>query len=344
MRRSATQSLKPWDRIGARIVPQGDQLVLAGGLLAFTQEGSELLITTLQDDLPRAGGRQPRAKVSKRAVATPAGWVGTDEDLRRAAPLFTTAWLFDVLPRALGLDQPTLHNREGDEVVFHEVTFPLAPAASTEEVARRLDELQPLRRESPTFWNWLGEAAPTRPAPKGEKALLWNITMEDGSVVLGNIELKERTLVLSVNSAVRAEHGRVMLQDALGELTGAPLTKIETIEQMMAARGDDRPSSALDLPPEVQAQVVHAMLDKHYRALLDEPIDGSGKNLGRYAASWIVCWPRPRRPSSTAALTWSTRCAPRGDQRICLRLFMRALTRWLTVPSAREVEIGLPAR
>src|SRR5215208_6521489 len=71
-------------------------------------------------------------------------------------------------------------------------------------------------------------------------------------------------------------------------------------------------------------------------------IDGSGKNLGRYAASWIVCW--PKRPSSTAALTCSTRCAPRGDQRICLRLFIRALTRWLTVPSAREVEIGLPAR
>src|SRR3954470_10192931 len=77
---------------------------------------------------------------------------------------------------------------------------------------------------------------------------------------------------------------------------------------------------------------------------LGQVIKGSGKNLGRSAASWIACWPRPRRPSSTAALTWSTRCAPRGDQRICLRLFMRALTRWLTVPSAREVEIGLPAR
>ena len=68
----------------------------------------------------------------------------------------------------------------------------------------------------------------------------------------------------------------------------------------------------------------------------------SVKNLGRYAASWNAWW--PKRPSSTAALTWSTRWAPRGDQRICLRLFMRALTSWLTVPSAREVEIGLPAR
>ena len=121
---------------------------------------------------------------------------GTDEDLQRAAPLFTTAWLFDVLPRALGLDQPSLHNSEGDEVVFHEVTFPLTPAASPEAVALRLDELQELRQESSTFWNWLSEAAATRPAAESENALLWNVTMEDGSVVLGNIELKERTLVL----------------------------------------------------------------------------------------------------------------------------------------------------
>ena len=161
--RSATQSLKPWDRIGARIVPQGDQLVLAGGLLAFTLEGSELLTTTLQDGLAHASGYQPRGKSRKRAAATLPGWVGSDEDLQRAAPLFTTAWLFDVLPRALGLDQPSLHNSEGDEVVFHEVTFPLTPTASPEEVALRLDELQELRRESPTFWNWLGEAAATRP-------------------------------------------------------------------------------------------------------------------------------------------------------------------------------------
>src|SRR3954465_6107149 len=80
--RSATQSLKPWERIGARFVPEGDQLVLAGGLLAFTQDGSDLLITTLQDGLPRAGGRQQRAQGGKRAVATPTGGVGGDEDLR----------------------------------------------------------------------------------------------------------------------------------------------------------------------------------------------------------------------------------------------------------------------
>src|SRR4051794_22136342 len=81
-----------------------------------------------------------------------------------------------------------------------------------------------------------------------------------------------RVGVIAPASLIHATQPRAMLQGALSGLVGAPLTKIETIEQMRAARGDDRPSSALDLPPEVQTQVVHAMLDKHYRALLDEPI------------------------------------------------------------------------
>jgi hypothetical protein len=37
-----------------------------------------------------------------------------------------------------------------------------------------------------------------------------------------------------------------------------------------------------------------------FRAGMAELRDGSGKKLGRYAASWIACW--PKRPSSTAAL------------------------------------------
>ena len=87
------------------------------------------------------------------------GWNGTDDDLRRAAPLFTTTWLFAVMPRALGTSQPTLFNSEGDEVVFHTVTFPFTSDASREEIARRLGELRPLRQETPTFWNWIGQTS-----------------------------------------------------------------------------------------------------------------------------------------------------------------------------------------
>lgn len=37
--RSATRTLKDWDRVAARVIPQASGLVLAGGLLAFTPRG-----------------------------------------------------------------------------------------------------------------------------------------------------------------------------------------------------------------------------------------------------------------------------------------------------------------
>lgn len=44
---TATRTLKPWDRIAARIVRQGPKMILAGGLLAFTFEASLSLFVQL---------------------------------------------------------------------------------------------------------------------------------------------------------------------------------------------------------------------------------------------------------------------------------------------------------
>jgi hypothetical protein len=101
---TATQTLKPWDRIAARIVRQGPKMILAGGLLAFTLEASQSLFAQLRDRHPHAASVSRKAALSLDALD---GWNGTDEDLRRAAPLFTTTWLFDVLPRALGTSAPS---------------------------------------------------------------------------------------------------------------------------------------------------------------------------------------------------------------------------------------------
>lgn len=49
------------------------------------------------------------------------------------------------------------------------------------------------------------------------------------------------------------------------------------------------------------------------------------------------------RPSSTAARTVATQCAPRGDQRMRRRLAMRALAISSTDAPARELEIAFPA-
>ena len=137
--RSASQSLQLWDRIAARIIPQRDTAVLAGGVLAFTLEGSQQLLARLHDRDSQASNRRGG---KTRALEH---WRGSDDELRRAAPLFTTVWLADVLPRALRTEAPTLFNSDGDEVVFHTVTFPMAPNAGPDEIAHRLGAIPPSR-------------------------------------------------------------------------------------------------------------------------------------------------------------------------------------------------------
>lgn len=268
--RSATRTLKVWDRIAARIMPQGEGHVLSGALLPFTHEAADALLAGLRK---AEGSRSPRAKLAI-----------DDDTLRQLAHLFTTAWLFDVLPKAMGQTTPVLYNGDGEEVLFHRVRFPLARGVTQADVAGVLDALAALRRETARFWNWLGESTPA-PSLAGKEAgaLAWNVTMEDGTAVLGNIELKGRTLVLSVNSAGRATRGTTMLREALGSRLGPPLTEVETLEQVRAAQaGNARPPS--ELAPEVATELVHGMLDKQYRATLDVPVGMLGNISPREAA------------------------------------------------------------
>jgi len=281
--RTATRTLKEWDRIAARIVVQGharpQKRILAGGVLAFTFEASERLIAELQE----AYVESPRSGQSARAVKKPPI---ADDTLREMAPLFTATWLSDVLPKALGLSRPTLHNSDGDEVVFYEVRFPLAPQTTLNELGERLTAISSLHRENEAFWNWLDEPAYARqpkPGDDAENVLGWKVTMEDGTTVLGNIEIKGRSLIVNVNSAARAERAIAMLCAALGRLVATPLTQIQTVEQMMAQqRNGPRPAS--EVPPEIQTKLVHATLDKQYRALLEQPVPMLGNLTPRSAA------------------------------------------------------------
>ena len=159
--RTATRTLAEWDRIAAHVVAHGQKRILSGGLLAFPFEAAERLMA----DLRRAAGQSSRSgrspSASKKAIS--------DDALREMAPLFTSTWLLDVLPKALGLSRPTIQNSDGDEVVFHEVQFPLAFEATPKEVADGLAAISSLHRESETFWNWLDEPS-TRPPKRSDDA------------------------------------------------------------------------------------------------------------------------------------------------------------------------------
>ncbi len=70
----------------------------------------------------------------------------------------------------------------------------------------------------------------------------------------------------------------------MSTLVAQPLTEIQTVEQMRAAppRSSNQPEEPI--PPEVQAELVHDMLDRQYRALLSEPIPMLGDLSPRAAA------------------------------------------------------------
>lgn len=269
--RTASKTLGQWDRIGARIVPAGGHMILAGGLLSFTAEATSALLEALRM------GQGKRAARTKLMIG--------DDQLRDLAPLISMVWLFDILPRMLEpATIPTLHNADGEEVVFHRVRFPFARGTTQALVAERLDTVPALQRETAHFWNWLG----TKPTPgkKGTGRMAWGVTMEDGTPVLGNLELKGRALNLSVTSAERAERGVALITQTLGDMVGAPLTEIETVEQAMAARQEGRTSSepAPDIPVEVATPLVHGMLDRQYRTLLNESVPMLGDKTPRQCA------------------------------------------------------------
>ena len=265
---SATQSLKTWDRIAARIVLMNGKHILAGGLLPFTLEGT----THFQegfDDLCRQSRDEG---------------IHTDRDalLADAASLFTNVWLLDTLPKAMGLIAPMVYNSDGDELVFHSVRFPLIAGVTQKAVGNQLDTVKALHRESATLWNWLGTKRPKQ-RDKTEGGLAFNSTTADGTPILGNIELKGRFVTLTLNSAARATAGTALFAKVLGNLVRAPLTEIQTIDQMQADReGMQMPPSAV--PLEIATSLVHDTLDKSYRETLDQPVGMLGDITPRAAA------------------------------------------------------------
>src|SRR3546814_1238978 len=127
--------------------------------------------------------------------------------------------------------------------------------------------------------------------------MAWGVTMADGTPVLGNVELKGRALILAVTSAERAKRGTALMTDALAGLVGSPLTTIETVEQAMAARAEGLTMSepAPAISPEVATPLIHAMLDRQYRATLDEPIGILGDITPRAAVQTAAGRHRDRK-------------------------------------------------
>ncbi len=302
---AATKTLKQWDRLAARIVPVMGKNVMAGGVLPFTPQATE----TLFDGLRGLFGKRNAKKLP--AIK--------DDELQAAAFMFTLSWLFDTLGRVAG---PRLQNTDGDDIVFHNVRFPLVAGVKQEDIAARLNSIPAMAQAEAKFWNWLEETPKGRDKSKAANAPAIDTTMDNGPLVLGNVELKGRFLHLSANSAARAARGTALIQQALGDLVRTPLTEIRTVEQMKAERprkgAETSPSNILQ---EVAEQSIHEYLDRHYLETLDQPVKMLGNKTPRQAAKtaagrqkvadWLKCLenqtakqPDPTHPMATYSFGW----------------------------------------
>ena len=288
--RTATTTLAPWERIGARLVRLNGRILLAGGLLPFTFEASEAVLKSLKTSMKRAR-KELRDKTKDIAGATSIADEIQDSVFQVvSAPLFTNAWIDDALKRAMDVSLPALSNTDGDEIVFHTVRYALLPGTEPASVRARLRTIAALREESDRFWNWIAPSTTPKARPaRGTKFFsrdgqTWSVTLDDGAEVLGNIELTDKAVLLMANSRERKERGQAMLAQTLEGLVRTPLVEIQTLDQAMAARGDQRLHVQEELPEELRAEIVHDTLDAHYRTTLDQPVAMLGGRTPRAAA------------------------------------------------------------
>ena len=187
------------------------------------------------------------------------------------APTFTATWLVEHIAKS-SAPLPTLMNAEGDTLQFAETRFKLRHAAAAEVVSRlgELKELLPTG-DKPPSWSWLGKISASS-SKRPSEGLVMQTHDSSGAQVLGSLKLENGILQLSTNSVARMERGSEMLRAALGELVGAGLSDITSVEDALkkhraAPAQQAHPESAI--PPEVAAEIGRQFHDRHYRAWID---------------------------------------------------------------------------
>lgn len=262
-----------WDRLAARLITVNNKPRFTGGMLMMPHQAATQLLQDLEETAKRL-----RSELRREAKKQGQNDEIALEDVRAALvdtvgpQSFTRAWLEDLL-EAMDAPLPRMCNTDGDDILFSEVRFPLH--GDVAEVAAAIDGIEDVERTTPdeAAWIWHGQGSPAQRMTRGpDDGHTLRSEDDQGRTCLGNIEIRDRTLLLSVNSRQRAERGRDLLAAHLGSLVGAPLIAHEDIERTLDGPSGPQASPADEIPPEVAAQIIRDYLDDHYRRTLDDPL------------------------------------------------------------------------
>jgi hypothetical protein len=285
--RMGTQNLVKWDRLAARVLSLNGKTVFSGGILPYPREAAEKLLKLLTDSRKQFD-KQLAREAEKDALSHLAASENFDDRfLRESCPAIAGIWIMDTLQR-LQQPLPELVNRDGEALVFTETRFPFL-ADQLEEITQRLDAAPDWERDNPDehTWIWLPETDAVVDRKQGGMAI---DSLLDGQHSLnGTLELKPGVLTLTTNSMERAQRGQAMLETLLQGFIGPALSSLQTPEQLLEERDARRqkgvfrePADAID--PDIAAEIIHNILDQHYRRVLDEPVPALGDKTPRQCA------------------------------------------------------------
>jgi hypothetical protein len=274
--RSATRSLKPWERIAARVVQVGSKMQIGGGVLAFDHGTTATFIEGLRR-FERLGNDEMRQLAETNADDfEDAAFAGLSPEERRhaIAPMLTTFWLVNVIDRVQA-PPPELRNTDGDEYVLCELRYPFAARVTAKHIRAALEACPQFRAVNATNWNWISQDNPATASGTDKRSLTVETWHEDGELILGTIVLKNKAVVLSVNSRRRADLGHKLLSGIFGQRVGPHSVETHSVEQIMASRDVAEPQQPA-IPEEELCAIIHGQMDRHYRKVLDEPVPALG--------------------------------------------------------------------
>lgn len=294
--RSASSGLKPGHVVLARVLADGDIIILSG-------MGPFPLFPDAQMDVIgyREAWLRPRGPVNRERV--------------RAASREILALYHRLVHRALHPKPPQMRNTDGDRLEPTTLEFELRCAVR--EAFERLKVLSVFRSEDDLLDD--AERSPSGELTKVE--LEWSkkgnkLHRDWDNTTLGHVTLSAGGISVSVNSTKRAKKIRELIEKQLGPDVLYLRQTVESVDAMLdpSRRHDPDEAAQPEAPSIASTPEGRAFLDemnrRHWQAWLDEKVPALGNVTPRRAAKTPLG--RERLEALLAEFSWRQDASPRN--------------------------------
>ncbi len=232
--KAATRSLRKWDIFAARLLNVDGVHIMSGSVYPYPIKQKERILDDLNGTFEDYRKDYPSDTLN--------------EFLKRNSDVFNFYW-YDLIQNPPPMKFATT---SGEPFLFSKAVFEIKDRQTVMDGLHKTKEFE----QDKDGFVWLDKR-----------------NKEGSATILGNIEIKENTLVLECNSKKRLERGKnLILQNA----SGALIHKIDSFQDpMQALKSHEREPTrkpANEIPMEIQQQLYTQFMQKHSEKWLKEKI------------------------------------------------------------------------